>query len=88
MDCVASEHTEYMQLHGWMHNQPKHTIGMRQTAKTQITDVRYARMVHVAAEKEHHEPSQHNHHLVIPSSSSVPLAAQKTYFLLKKLIFK
>ena len=25
---------------------------MRQTAKTQITDVRYARMVHVAAEKE------------------------------------
>ena len=51
VDCVASEHTSYMDRHSYMTNQIVHTIGMRQTAKTQITDIRFARLAKVAAEK-------------------------------------
>ena len=52
VDCVASEHSEYMTKKNYFSNQVKHTIGMRQTAKTQVTDIRYARLGKVAAEKE------------------------------------
>ena len=43
-DCVASEHSPQVQLKNWLNNQPKHTIGMRQTFRTQVTDLRYAKL--------------------------------------------
>ena len=42
VDCVASEHSEFMELHNFMNNSIVHCIGMRQTAKTQVTDIREA----------------------------------------------
>ena len=42
VDCVASEHSEFMELHNYMNNSVVHCIGMRQTAKTQVTDIREA----------------------------------------------
>ena len=52
VDCKTMEHSEYMTMKNFVSNQVKHVIGMRQTAKTQVTDVRYARLGKVAAEKE------------------------------------
>jgi len=43
-DCVACEHGPYMKVKNYLNNQPKHTIGMRQTASTQVTDVRFAKL--------------------------------------------
>ena len=43
-DCVASEHSPEMRLKKWLNNSVQHTIGMRQTAKTQVTDIRYAKI--------------------------------------------
>ncbi|CAK0899969.1 unnamed protein product [Prorocentrum cordatum] len=55
VDCVASEHSEIMDLHNYMHNQVVHTIGMRQTAKTQVTDVREAVIGKAGGEKVKHQ---------------------------------
>ena len=41
VDCVASENTEVMDALSFLNNQVQHTVGMRQTFKTQITDVRF-----------------------------------------------
>ena len=43
-DCVGSEHSPSMRLKKWLNNSVQHTIGMRQTAKTQVTDIRYAKI--------------------------------------------
>lgn len=48
-DCVACEHTPELRVKKWLNNSVQHTIGMRQTAKTQVTDVRFARAAKVAA---------------------------------------
>ena len=48
-DCVASEHSPEMRLKKWLNNSVQHTIGMRQTAKTQVTDIRYAKIGKEAA---------------------------------------
>ena len=36
-DCVASEHGPQMKMKNYLNNQPKHIIGMRQTASTQVS---------------------------------------------------
>ncbi len=43
-DCVASEHSPELRLKKWLNNSVQHAIGMRQTAKTQVTDVRFAKL--------------------------------------------
>ena len=43
-DCVASEHSTEMRLKKWLNNSVQHTIGMRQTWATQVTDVRFAKI--------------------------------------------
>ena len=48
-DCVASEHSPSMRLKKWLNNSVQHTIGMRQTAKPSVTDIRYAKMAKDAA---------------------------------------
>ncbi len=50
VDCVASEHTPHMVTKQYLNQQIPHTIGMRQTAKTQVTDVRFAKMAKNGAE--------------------------------------
>ena len=43
-DCVSSEHSPSLRLKKWLNNSVQHTIGMRQTGKTQVTDVRFAKI--------------------------------------------
>ena len=52
IDCVSAEHNDIMDEVSFLNNQIQHSIGPRQTAKTQITDIRYARMCKVAANAE------------------------------------
>lgn len=52
VDCVASEHTETMDAKSFLNNQIQHTVGNRQTAETQITNVKFSRLIKVAGEKE------------------------------------
>ena len=51
VDCVASEHTPHMVTKHFLNQQIGHTIGMRQTAKTQVTDVRFAKIAKNGAEE-------------------------------------
>ena len=51
VDCVASEHTPHMEAKIFLSQQIVHCIGMRQTAKMQVTDVRFARIGKLAGEK-------------------------------------
>ena len=44
VDCVSSEHSPHMLMKSYFNNQPKHTIGMMQTAKLQVTDVCMAKL--------------------------------------------
>ena len=50
-DCVAAESTPQMEEKVFNSNQVSHKAGPRQTAKTQITDIRFSRLIKVAAEK-------------------------------------
>ena len=43
-DANASEHSPEVRLKKWLNNSVQHTIGMRQTDKTQVTDVRFAKL--------------------------------------------
>ena len=43
-DCVASEHSPEMRLKKWLNNSVQHTVGMRQTWATQVTDLRFAKI--------------------------------------------
>ena len=52
VDCVASEHTETMDAKSFLNNQIQHSVGVRQTAKTQITDIRFSRLIKVVGEKK------------------------------------
>jgi hypothetical protein len=36
-DCAACEHCPQMKMKNYLNNQPKHIIGMRQTASTQVS---------------------------------------------------
>ena len=49
-DCVSSEHSPEVRLRKWLNNSPQHTIGIRQTAKQQVTDIRFAKLGKDAAE--------------------------------------
>ena len=44
VSCVASEHTPHMETKNYLSQQIVHCIGMRQTAATQVTHVRFARI--------------------------------------------
>ncbi len=43
-DANASEHSPELRLKKWLNNSVQHTIGMRKTAKTQVTEVRFAKL--------------------------------------------
>jgi hypothetical protein len=51
VDCVGSEHSDTTKLRKYMNNQASHVIGPRQTAKTQVTDIRFARLGKLAGEE-------------------------------------
>ena len=55
VDCVASEHSEFMERYNYMNNSVVHCIGMRQTAKTQVTDIREAKIGKDGGEKIKHK---------------------------------
>ena len=43
VDLVSCEHTPYSLDKKWQDNQPQTTIGNKQTARLQVTDIRYAK---------------------------------------------
>ena len=43
VDLCGGEHTQFSREVKFLHNQPQTTIGNKQTARLQVTDIRYAR---------------------------------------------
>ena len=54
VDLFGGEHTEYSLDQKWLANQPQNTIGQKQTAKLQLTDIRFAKLAKVRQER--HKP--------------------------------
>ena len=50
-DCVSSARTDITKARKFSNNQVDHTIGPRQTATTQVTDIRFARLGKYVCEK-------------------------------------
>ena len=44
VDCVGCEQTLHVTGYKFLHNQVQHNIGVKQTARMQITDIRYAKI--------------------------------------------
>ena len=50
-DCVSSEHTDITKARKFSNNQVDHVVGPRQTAKTQVTDIPFAKRLKDGGEK-------------------------------------
>ena len=51
VEYVASEHTPHMETKNYLSQQIVHCIGVRQSDKTSVTDLRFARIAKLAGDK-------------------------------------
>ena len=50
-DCRPVRHCSEMMMKNFLNNQMVHIVGMRQSAATQVTDIRYKRLGKAAGDK-------------------------------------